>query len=413
MKILTKRMILYISNVSRPIARFLTATLMVILLPGCSSESPMQETSKETAEAMEVTFKVIVPTVGQNASEKDGRASSDFENLILENGIDVTLYDNVTGQFLGQVEFLSHGMTTLPGQYIYDYHGHIFFDNVNIDGKPITEEELTSKTAKIVVTANADWNSNNIYKMESFEFNSGLSALTFEKSGKEGEFDAIPMWGVTTKSLADRKRGELFDLGTVPLIRAMAKVEVDFDRTNSEFSNLEISEINVSNMNPTGYVLPAKWKDMDFKDTDDWDNLNNADLHRPFTTSMITDSQNAVDSQILGTLTISHGGNTSVVFYIPEIKNSTDNEAVMTVKYNMRGQNYSNEGKIHFRAYDEGSTIGNPWDIVRNNHYQFLISGIDDALLQFNVSVDQFNTVDDILIDMNSTGGQTHNKPAE
>lgn len=354
------------------------AAMSAVGLTGCvtDGEGPdCPDRPDPEVDALVVSFRVAVPSPADSRAATppvpdngdEGTDWSDylkgeeieFENTLLARNFTVTLYNATDNSYLGRVTaFVLDKVTASTGTAdYYEFRGVLELQNTNM-----TEAELGAITAKMAITANGE--PTDAQKVAELSATNGLAALTFSKIGQQADFDAIPMWGVATKSLSGIKKGVVFDFGDISLLRAMAKIEVNFDRSEtSTVKDLELTGVTMNRTNPSGYLLPGNWSGiaettkLEFKET----------LRIP---SGLTPSERSFS-------TTSDDG--AIIFYVPEINNATGTDEIkLTVGYK-DADGADQTGEIRFVKYGtDGKPVADPtpWDIIRNHHYQFVITDI-------------------------------------
>lgn len=360
------------------------AALSTVGLTACISDGAEPDCPNGTdseVDALVVSFRVAVPSAahsrasvpdnGDSADHWEGYTPGDeieFENTILPRNFTVTLYDIGDGDaYLGRVTaFTLDRISGAPdgGDY-YDFHGIL-----DLADASITEAVLGAITAKLVITANGA--PTDAQKLAPLADAGGLGAVTFSKIGQQADVEAIPMWGVATKSLAGISQGKVFDFGEISLLRAMAKVEVNFDRSEtSEVKDLKLTEVAINRANAIGYVLPESWNTVD------------ATPSLKLDQTMRIPSQTAIVPRAFTTLTSGGDSDGAIIFYLPEIENAAGaDELTLTVKY------ADGEGTIHFAKYTDGKPSGPLYDILRNHHYRFTITKVPDVAEDITIELD-------------------------
>lgn len=354
------------------------AAMSAVGLTGCvtDGEGPdCPDRPDPEVDALVVSFRVAVPSPAASRAATppvpdNGDAGSDwsdylqgeeieFENTLLARNFTVTLYNATDNSYLGRVTaFVLDKVTASTGTaYYYEFRGVLELQNTNM-----TEAELGAITAKMAITANGE--PTDAQKVAALSATNGLAALTFSKIGQQADFDAIPMWGVASKSLAGIKKGETFDFGDISLLRAMAKIEVNFDRSaTSAVKDLELTGVTMNRTNPSGFLLP-----------EDWNTVSSTSAITLEKTLRIPPGLTSVTS---ATFT-PPSAKESIIFYVPEIENRATNEIVLTVGYK-DATGTDKTGEIRFVKYGtDGKPVADstPWDIIRNHHYQFVITDI-------------------------------------
>lgn len=354
------------------------AAMSAVGLTGCvtDGEGPdCPDRPDPEVDALVVSFRVAVPSPADSRAATppvpdNGDAGTDwsdylkgeeieFENTLLARNFTVTLYNATDNGYLGRVTaFVLDKVTASTGTAdYYEFRGVLELQNTNM-----TEAELGAITAKMAITANGE--PTDAQKTLGLADMNGLPALTFSKIGQQADFDAIPMWGVATKSLSGIKKGETFDFGDISLLRAMAKIEVNFDRSEtSTVKDLALTGVTMNRTNPSGYLLPGNWSGIAETTTLKFEET----LRIP---SGLTPSERSFS-------TTSDDG--AIIFYVPEINNATGTDEIkLTVGY-LDDAGQPQTGEIRFVKYGtDGKPIADPtpWDIIRNHHYQFVITDI-------------------------------------
>ena len=262
------------------------------------------------------------------------------ENHIDPDDVQVLIYS--TGQApqrIAQVENLA----CIQAEGGYTYHGELTASAGQLQaGEPY----------KIMVLANCGGINNT----------NDIPNLTFT----EGSTGYIPMWGVTTATLA-LTPGLSQDLGQIDLLRAQAKIEVVLgDAPKTEYT---ITRITLNRRNTTGYCLPGGWSTVD-KTTDLERESNTPASFRPYaslTTSL--DYFAVADNQL------------SAVYYLPEYEKSDANPAQLTITLTKDGK--AKDYTLDLKDY----TTDAYYDLVRNHIYRYTITGVQDGELTVNYQV--------------------------
>lgn len=268
-----------------------------------------------------------------------------LDNNLLKEGFTVVFTDNNCQKVLSTittfVQLPSANGTT------YDFQGVIPSKDV---------EPLKKHTnAKIHVIANAG--SGNFL----------LRELSFTKSGQpDAGFNAIPMWGVRTVNLIGMKQGEVYDAGTIDLLRAMAKVEIELAPSTEAAPNLITGLVSatVNGANTQGFVLPGTWNSVEETKKIAFSTMR---IPSGLTAATINDMQPGTDGKI--------------TFYLPETANTNGNVNI-SLEYAVDGDDGGNKtSTIHFAVYnDAGTEPATYHDIVRNHLYRFTVKlGRTDA----------------------------------
>lgn len=302
------------------------ALLSLLLLASCSRNDEVAVAEGEEGKVyVTLTLSINGEEVGSRATwnlEQD----TDEEGVGWENEIDdlqILIYDE-NDTYVGTVEDLF----TSNSQYVGTLNG----------------TNWQSGTYKFVVLANFTTNNTDL---------ADLASITYNQNAKY-----IPMWGVL-KSNFTFAAGKRTDIGSIDLLRAMAKVEVNF--AESFPSNYEIGSITINPYNTQGYCLPAGYASVDATGKLDREEISPA-------------SFNPLDSPSNMELTFK-GENNSYYIYLPEYDNSTKPAKIQVT---VNGETY----ELEFKDYENGAPKeGTQYDIVRNHIYRYTITGVNDGKL--------------------------------
>lgn len=298
------------------------ALLSLLLLASCSRNDEVSVAEGEEGKVyVTLTLSINGEEVGSRAtwnSEQD----TDEEGVGWENKIDdlqILIYD-ANNNYVGKVEDL---IQLLDGRY--------------------------SGT----LSSDAEWTGNTNYKIMAFancpsiDNPSNISTLDYTRAN----VSYIPMWGVTTAQF-NLTPGVSEDIGSIDLLRAMAKVEVIM---NAE--GYTIDNIAVDKSNPNGYCLPNGYNSVSETDQLDMEGETPASF-KPYTSE--TPESKAEDGQHY--------------IYLPEYDNSTKPAKIQVTVNN---ETY----ELEFKDYENGVPTGAPYDIVRNHIYRYTITGVNDGKL--------------------------------
>ena len=359
----------------------LTLVLGCFVLASCinDEEGPCLP---DSSGKMQVFFTLAVPDNAQTRAPWSENDDNNWENGVgKDNKIDMgsiklLIFDNENA-YIGTVNDLTY-IPKNTGDTPYEETVYEFIGTIPV------EYNLTNNTTyKFVVLANCT----NIPTTITAE---SLNKLLFSQNTNE-----IPMWGVTTATLS-LVLGKRQDIGDITLLRAMSKVTVQLSQEmiNKGFT---LKNLQVDNYNSQGYVLPTGAFDVE-----NTINLDQESCVRPLVSA---------EKNLSGTV-----NNNSVELYLPEYKNtpeavtpgegsdasgdeSTTQTIVpatmsVTLKYTEEVEVIGEDGNpttetfvdeisfpagIKFINYEKnGAAIaGSDYDIVRNHHYIFTITGAE------------------------------------
>lgn len=292
-----------------------------------------------------------------------------------EGKVCVTLTLSINGEEVGsRADWLPEQDTDEPGvgweNEIDDLQILVYSDDNTYVGKVDNLIRLSdSRYSGILVAAEEKtWASGVNYKIMAFancgeinDFNN-IGELTYyytqEDENTQEDTKYIPMWGVATTRF-NLTSGVSEEIGSIDLLRAMAKVEVNF--AESFPSNYEIGSITINPYNTQGYCLPAGYASVDAT----------GELDREETSPA---SFNPLDSPSNMELTFK-GENNSYYIYLPEYDNSTKPAKIQVT---VNGETY----ELEFKDYENGAPKDEtPYNIVRNHIYRYTITGVNDGKL--------------------------------
>lgn len=286
-----------------------------------------------------------------NDSQKHGTA---MENRIDLNGLRVAIYsinqDNTVGPRIGVAENLLYWNINEG-------------DNNNADD-PI-EYQLVGDISNValeegeryrfMVYANFPSNQNNNFSLTDIDVNDGY----------------IPMWGVITHQISG---GELEELGTIDLLRAAAKIEVNFTDT-FPINEYTISNVAIKNYNRTGNNLPTGWDDCEKTEALDMENCINVTSDHIHGVLSFTSNKDVNDN----TYTI----------YLPEYSNVSHADDKSVVQVTLRKDEHEKTYDIPFCEYTEqgAPVLAKEYNVVRNHIYRFNITRVAAGSLKLNFEV--------------------------
>ena len=173
-----------------------------------------------------------------------------------------------------------------------------------------------------------------------------LKAITFVYDAGRG----IPMWGFIKQNVT-LVPGERSVLNKIPVLRAMAKVEIGLsDDLVSEYSLLGVS---LSSYNAGGYCLPANYNASATSTGD----LNMDAGFNPYA--------GAGTGANLGFGKVTE--NQKYCVYIPEYDNDAA-PATMTLQVQRQGESAARAYTLDFR------------NIIRNHYYQYIITAVNENI---------------------------------
>lgn len=356
---------MYKNIVLAAVALFAVSCNMVYEYGNCPSFS----------EPREVSFCIAISSSeGATRAGWDEVAATDevgqpFENKILPETLRVSVY-GADNSYIGNVENLIYWPIN---ETTYQFNGVLpeaFMSNF---------ESATDKSYKFMVYANCGdgQNADLVYSYDDLDPTTG----------------AIPMWGVRQVDMSGLLENSVKSLGTISLLRAVAKVEVVVDDVLAAECTLEGATINYHNR--TGYVLPTGWNSVAATEELDRDGCI-----RPYRS--LHTSPHSLTEQTEGK---------SFVIYLPEYDNHlfADYEAKVSVNILYNGTHMSFEDALQFKRYVNGYATGESSNIVRNTIYRFRITKVNAGGLELDYEVADWHRSDDWQWEQNFDYPNYHN----
>lgn len=359
---------------------YITTVLLALALGSCNimDDSPCTDQSSETVTPVQVGFTLTTGEVSSRAITEGVAEGTGYENYIdIENGdFRILLFD-------------------AANKYLTTFNPTIIraMDNSQYPQTYYVEGELPEayNNFKLVVLAN--WGTYpEVSESSTIESvcTDAASVYNYTADFTPSAENKIPMYGVRT--CTETLRADLLtDLGTVDLLRAMAKIEV---KCNAE--GFKLSEVKLHRYNTQGYCAPTGVVD----DTqNDWGYTDNEvckhKVHIP---------ANSVSTSALNFEETEDGG---FIAYVPEFDNTNVSERtyieVSLVHADDETPVSLDETNIYFCLYDEETgtpTENTDFDIVRNHWYTYTIKNVDDGklILGFEILVKPWDEKDIITI---------------
>lgn len=264
-------------------------------------------------------------------------------------------------------------------QYMYDADagGYTFIGNIDLG-----EEGWEPGSYRVMLLANCGPALMSATTLDGLK-STIADVMWYSPNGSPRNGVRIPMWGMTTHDFTfTGKKDSPEEIGSIDLLRALAKVEIELDQTKMEGYRLVSARMSTAN----SYIdpFPAGWE------------TATATLDG---TLSYGHSFNPVKTPVgghdfaPGIYTGEKEG--SIVFYLPEYDSSeaAGGEATIdvTVKHEASGQTLTYPAAIHFNdsKVNGGGTTGDATrlatDIVRNHYYLFTIDGIHFGTLTYDV----------------------------
>lgn len=286
----------------------------------------------------------------------DGTA---YENAINTEQLQIKVCDE-NGTIIGDVEnviAINNGTDTNP--------------EYSITGTWENAADKLSKAKKIMVFANCG---------TSIVTPGNIQNLAFNKADAT---QYIPMWGVTTLT-NELVVGKSNDLGTIDLLRSLAKVKVRL-ADGMKARKYSLGAMQLNNYNTSGYSLPLTY------------NTAASTAAIRFGNSLHANSSWAQSIAMTG------DGDESIMLYIPEYDNinaATDRKATISLQLMRDGEEEGNY-TLHFCNYTpEGAPdAASTYNIQRNHYYEYTVGRTDDQVkIVLNVKKWNLRQHDEIIM---------------
>ena len=300
--------------------------------------------------SMVVTRAGAEPASGTDDSAVD--SLDDWEYAIDKSRLHVVFY-NQDGRAIGGVEHL----VLLPTQKENEYQ---VTGSIKLDKLQMTHSGFTGK---VMVYANID----GVDELAEFS-EDNLNRLTFSYQPATPHF--IPMWGVKQLENIPFQAGKQYDIKTINLLRAEAKIHVSL-RQDMIDGGYTLTKVNLLRHQLQGYCLPPFGSIAHLEDANLLTDANMGHFHEA------TPSLEPVD-MLQGDV------------YVPEYRNSGEGVATPAVISLRLRDRFGKESdyQLKFVDYDaSGAPTSRTVDILRNHYYQFQLYKGDNDILHVNLNV--------------------------
>lgn len=317
-----------------------------------------------------------------NNNENDKDNGDVYENKIDVGTIQVLAYSNDgSNTFIGKVEpasYVKENTTT------YSFSGKLTLKDRNMESDQFS--------VKLVVLANC-----NMYNPQTGENLSALQdALTFNYTPgdyKSTPVKNIPMWGIKTIAPRQLTPNMSENIGTIYMLRAMAKVKVMLENTTAN-KDMKLFSVSLNKYHSTGnHTAPASLKDNTEEIVTEDESFN------PSTKTTSTED-----------LPFTQADDGSWYIYLPEYDNAND-DAIIKIRSG-KTENSAGDFTLKLQNYTNGEPNGEKVNIIRNHIYQYKISSvqqpkIDLTVLPWNLVTSETGWDIDRYVSVYAGGGDT------
>lgn len=343
-------------------------------------------------DGMHVTF-----AISAGHPDYAGTKASPYETPSLEVGTEWENHINITG---GDYLF-----------YLFDANGVfreiLFVKDIASSGKDtyIVQAEAREIYRDFTIVALANWRnggwdmlaSGNAYPV----LTAGASTIDKIWTGTAGlrVYDAssrtftpsatslIPMYGARTYNLEDLEDSDFtkeeISLGTIYLIRSLAKVDVYVDVDST--SGITLNSVQLNCYSNCFHCAPVEMTAMD----DEWDQATDETMNTDLV--QVSFSPSSLDFVKIGTNLFR--------LYVPEYPNKREGLTPSTISVSMTKNGIENGGTIHFEGMElPSSTEKTRLNILRNNYYKFCIKKISKYSTEAVFDVVPFDNVNNDIV---------------
>lgn len=345
--------------------RAAAVALSPLLFISCGSDDNTPAVSSPVG-TCQVGFDIVVDGADNPAATRATRTpegeyapGEGYENYINIPGNDFRfLFFTADDKYIGRVRVESIMPTsTLSSSKRYYVLGGIDKDIV---------DDIVGHPVKIVTLAN--WGSENYDKLILTKgvttiddvCNAGAGIYTYIPNGFPSASNPIPLYGVTNAMTLDFDALNLARIGTIHLLRAVAKVELELTRASGQV----IEWVKLSRYNTQGYCAPTGIRSQ------------NDYVHGNYDDDYANTPHTVTGTVSAEPLTLTKMSDTRYLIYVPEFditSASADSRAQLLVKF----QNDTKTYHIDFKYYIEppvGKKLNDPFDILRNYWYKFSLA---------------------------------------
>lgn len=298
----------------------------------------------DNAEKVSVTFTLAMDGTspyGSRAVESEEVGNSD-ENYIDVSGLQVIAYSiDGNNTYLGEVKNITAERDwDSESGHIYEFRGDMDYANDR------------TLNCKFMVYANCGTKVTETTGLSNLSYSYSPSDFLFPNANK-----GIPMWGVLQVTDIKLTPNSRTDLGTIYLLRAMAKVEVALD--DAMVGKFKLVNAAFNMYNQSGYCLPNEYatasgtKEIDIKG---YFNANAGNKGTNLAFTKYSDNH--------------------FIAYIPEYDNSTSELEIPVTITDANGNTVERlkDVTVKFQNYTDKT----PFDAIRNHYYKYNITIKED-----------------------------------
>lgn len=367
-------------NITKNILHGLASLLLLSGFPAltsCSSDDEMPESVKQKT-GSKMKFRLRVPSTSKSVTRSENwgnindDSGDDFENTI--KNVNPNLFIETGGGIVKAGEF-----TNITFKPISSGNTYITYEVTGDLTTYYPEDQIAGKDIRLMIEANTN--------TTGYDINPSLKHIV-RGLADATTCTAIPMWGVATMTMPARDENGKYTIpeeNSITLLRAAAKVVVNFDMTSENLTNrsVNLTKLEINHMAAEAYALPSKWNKID-----NTTNLGTDECFNPVQESG-WEYTNLGQTGFEIISTDIENDTHQMYFYLPETPNMESSEDIteplaLTVHYERDGVKEDKTGTVYFHNGDDVTTTADNQgatreDIIRNHIYEFTITGVADS----------------------------------
>ena len=295
-----------------------------------------------------------------------------YENTINPNQVQVFLYQG--NKFLGEVGGLNLENTTDA----VNKNKYTFTGEITVEKATVTDGKLENAT--IMVVANYDnYVNGNLALNQDYMFDYTIGAYSANASVAKKKY--IPMWGKLNANIPlneSTTSGTFTPIGNIYMLRAMSKIEVVFDESNTNLSEYTIEAAGLSRYNSKGNLFPNS------KSIKTDNNINIVDCFNPTNFNNVTTYNSSELGLPFEVIKDKNGKNRSCIIYLPEYEyneriDETTKEDIGQLKIYLSLKKGNQTLTAKDLPVSSGAIPMGERDLVRNHWYRYIVENINDG----------------------------------
>lgn len=321
-------------------------SMVCSLLAACNVwEDAADVSGSDDAQSVEVRFRIALGSEAATRLTETEAAGTGWENYIaMEEGDFRFLLFNTAQLYIGQLTILS----------IEPVDDSAYPQEYEVTGSM----EQPVSDFKLMVLAN--WGNTNYPALTTATTMADVCGTTYTYTYTQPFIPSqtlrIPMYGVRTYTNQTFVPNLSKDLGTIDLLRAMAKVEVV-----NAIQGATMTGVKLNRYHTTGMCAPSGMYNQ---------------------TTYSTEVHLALDSPSEASIDFGSTAAGSRLIYVPEYDNTSSGTTPATIALTLNGRAYT----LYFKDYESGQ----PFNLLRNHHYKFTIVGFSERDYTLEYIVDDY-----------------------